>query len=275
MRAYIARHAPFFLLVVILATQFLLLAYQITQRHHARLIEVWAVDAFDPFERSLHGLGDVVSGAWGSLGELSSAQRENSRLRQELADARGQILQLSEAGVENKGLRSLLHLERQIPYRAVAATVIAASPGSSSSVFIDRGKTAGITVDLPVMTAAGIVGKTIAVFRHTAQVLILTDASSGVGAMLGKNGTQGVVKGHGRGLCYLDYVTNDEPVSKGDLVVTSGLDQIYPRGLLVGRVVSVARGEIYQKIQVKPAAHLDRLENVLVVFGSSPAHKNP
>jgi rod shape-determining protein MreC len=269
MQAFVARHAPFFLLALILTSQFIMLAYQVTRRQHVPLIEVWAIDAFDPFERSIHGLSEVISGAWGSVGELSSAQGENARLKRELANARAQALQLSEDGAENQRLRSLLHLEQHIPYRAMAATVIAASPGANSAVFIDRGRTAEITRDLPVITPEGIVGKTIVVFRHTAEVLLLTDPSSGVGSMLEKSGIEGVVKGQGSGICYLDYITNDQPVAKGDLVVTSGLDQIYPRGLLVGRVVDVARGEIYRKIQVKPAAQLDGLENVLVILGAS------
>jgi rod shape-determining protein MreC len=119
-----------------------------------------------------------------------------------------------------------------------------------------------------VITPEGVVGKIIAVFNHTAQVLIITDGSSGVGSMLEKSGVQGVLKGGGDGVCHLDYIMNGEKVEVGDTVVTSGLDQIYPKGLLVGTVLKVSQGNIYKNITVKPAAPLDRLEDVLVILNS-------
>jgi rod shape-determining protein MreC len=267
MQAFIGRHLSFFVLVAVVLAQLFFLAYQVTRNPNERVIDVWAIWAFDPFERSLHGLTQAVSGAWHSLYDLSRAQRENVQLSKALSEARARILLLSEAGVENVHLRDLLSLEQRLPYRTVAATVIAASPGTSSAVFIDKGSDTGLAVDMPVITPEGVVGKTIAIFHHTSQVLTITDSSNGVGSMLEKNEIEGVVKGTGEGLCSLDYVMNEDHVAPGDLIVTSGLDQIYPRGLLVGSVERVDDGEVYKNIVVKPAAALDRLENVLVILG--------
>lgn len=273
MQAFVSRHLPFFTLILVLLAQLLLLAYQVTRKHNVRLIQMWAAAAFDPFERSLHGVTDATVNAWTSFHDLSAAEHDNQRLRQALAQAQAQILQLSEEKGENARLRDLLDLQRRLPYRTVAASVIAASPGTSSVITIDKGMTTGVTSDLPVITADGIVGKIVAVFRHTAQVLMITDRASGVGCLLEKTGSQGVLKGDGDGLCQLEYIMNENAVSPGDLVVTSGLDQIYPKGLLVGRVVKVRSGQVYKSISVKPAAVLDRIETVLVVL-QTPSAEN-
>lgn len=270
--AFLGRHAPLLALAAVLAAQLFVLGYQVTRRHNVRLVNVWAEDALGPFERSTRGLTDVVSGAIDSAGNLSQAGRENKQLRQELAEARAEALRLSEEGAENAELRALLDLQRRVPLKTLAADVIAASPGTTSAIYIDRGAADGIAPDEPVMTPDGVAGKTVAVFRHTAQVLLITDRSSGAGAMLEKTRNQGVLKGDGNDLCTLDYVANGTSVSPGDRVVTSGLDQIFPKGLLLGTVVSVRPGSIYDVIRVKPAASLDRMEAVLVVLGKRPGH---
>lgn len=271
--AFLGRHAPLLVLAAVLAAQLFVLGYQVTRKHNVRLVKVWAADALGPFERSARGLTDVVSGAIDSAGSLSQAGRENKRLRQDLAEARAEALRLSEEGAENTELRALLDLQRRVPLKTLAADVIAASPGTASAVYIDRGTADGIASDDPVLTPDGVAGKTIAVFRHTAQVLLITDRASGAGAMLEKTQSQGVLKGDGDGMCTLDYIPNGTEVSPGDRIVTSGLDQIFPKGLLLGTVVSVGAGSIYDAIRVKPAAGLDRMEQVLVVLADRPSHQ--
>ncbi|MGH9468722.1 MAG: rod shape-determining protein MreC [Terriglobia bacterium] len=275
MHAFLRRHVPLIVLIAVLVAQLVLLAFQVTRKHNVRLIKVWAVAAFDPFERSVRGLTDATTGTLHSYGGLWSAQQENSELRRQLAEAQAQILSLSEAKTENDRLRTLLDLRHRLPLKTVAATVIAASPGTGSAVFIDKGAAENIAADLPVITPGGIVGKTVAVFRHTTQVLLITDRTSGVGALLQQSQVEGVVKGGGDGLCQLAYIMNEESVAPGQPVVTSGLDQIYPKGLLVGTVVRVSNGNIYKNITVKPAAALDRLEDVLVVLKPFTAKSEP
>lgn len=270
MQAFVARHVPFFVLIAVLVAQFLLLSFQITRNHNVRLIEFWAVSVFDPFERSVLGLTDAAYGAVDHFQSLWSAQQQNKQLQIELAAAHAEIQQLSEQASENARLRTLLNFKKQVPYEIVAAEVIAASPGmNSSAVFIDKGSDAGLTADLPVITPEGVVGKTIAVFSHTSQVLLVTDPASGVGSMLDGSRIQGVLKGGERNLCTLDFIMNEENISPGTQVFTSGLDRIYPRGLLLGRVVSVGNGNIYKRIDVRPSAALDHLEDVLVILKSS------
>ena len=267
MQAFIARHRPVFILAAVLLAQLLLLSLQITRNGDVRLIRVWAVAVIDPFQRSLRGIMDISLGAWRTYGSLLRAQQENQELHTELVSAQSQIQQLSEQGAESLRLRTLLEFKNQLPFQTVAAEVIASSPGeNSNAIFIGKGADEGLTSDLAVITPQGIVGKTIAVFSHSSQVLLLTDPSSGVGVMLEKTRVQGVLKGDGQNLCLIRYIMNEEPVSSGEAILTSGLDQIYPKGLRVGTVVRTSAGNIYKNVEVKPAADLNRLETVLVVL---------
>lgn len=271
MQAFVGRHAAFFALLGVMLAQLLLLSVQITRSHNLRLIQVWTVAVFNPFQRTVHGALGGTRNTWNRWAGLRNAQRENAQLRQELASAQTRLEQLSEQAAQTESLRSLLDLKRSLRVETVAAEVIAASPGDrSNAVFIDKGSSAGLRADLPVITPAGIVGKIVAVFPYTSQVILLTDPSSGVGCMLEKTRVQGVLKAGSKILPELHYVLNEQPVTAGDRVVTSGLDRIYPAGFAVGTVAQASRGDVYQNITVQPAASLDRLEVVLVVKNPSP-----
>jgi len=267
MQAFVAGHRPFFILTTILLAQLVLLSFQITRNHNVRLIKIWAVAIFDPFERSLKGITDATTQAWRTYGGLWQAQRENQDLRRELAATRSQLQQVAERAAESDRLRRLLEFKARAPFQTLAAEIIAFSPGASSNaVLIDKGIDYGLTPDLAVITAVGVVGKIISVFHQSSQVLLITDPSSGVGSQLERSRAEGVLKGSGSNLCQLEYIMNEESVSPGDAVMTSGLDQIYPRGLPVGTVLNVGDGNIYKSIVVRPAVALDSLEAVLVVL---------
>jgi rod shape-determining protein MreC len=276
----VARHTSFFVLLGVLFCQLLLLSVQVTRNQNVRLINVWAAGIFGPFERGFH---DVIGGsaeAWSSIHDLWAYRQANKELASELVIARARIQELSEKAAESDRLQALLQFKSQSPYKSVAARVIAASPADGlTTIVIDRGQDAGLGVDLPVITPEGVVGKVAAVFAHTAQVLLITDPTCGVGCLLEENRIQGILEGSGQGQCDLHYVMDDQKVAAGEAVITSGLDQVYPKGLLVGHVVRSEEGNIYRRITVRPAASLNRLETVLVLFNSTstqeevPKHK--
>jgi rod shape-determining protein MreC len=266
-QAFVGRRRAFFILLGVLVAQLLLLSAQITRDQKVRLIQVWAVAVFDPFARALHGMSDATTGAWKSYRELWQAQQQNRELQIQLVAARAQIQQLNEQAAEGRRLRELLEFRNRLPFQTVAAEVIATSPGEASkAIFIDKGTDAGLTPDLAVITPAGVVGKILAVFPHTAQVLLITDSSSGAACALERSRVQGILKGGKLNQCLVQYVMNEAPVAIGELVLTSGLDQIYPKGLPIGTVAQTADGNIYKNITVQPTAALDRLEGVLVVL---------
>lgn len=271
LQAFVARHRAFFILMAVLVAQLLLLSLQITRSNKVRLIQVWAVVVFDPFERALHGAVDASTEAWRTYRDLWRAHQQTHELQVQLVEARSQIQQLSERAAEAERLRELLEFKQRLPFRTVAAEVIAASPGEGSkAIYIDKGSSAGLAPDLAVITPAGVVGKVLVVFPYSAQVLLITDPSSGAGCILQRTRAQGILKGSPTNVCEVQYVVNEDPVEVGETVLTSGLDRIYPKGLPVGTVVRTQVGDVYREITVKPSASLDRLETVLVVLGSPP-----
>ena len=263
---FVVRHSAFFILAGVLIAQLLLLSAQVTRNRKVRLIQVWAVAAFEPFERLAHAVTGSAEGTWRNYRGLFAAQEENRELHVQLTSARAEIQQLSEQAAETRRLRELLEFKNHLPFQTVASEIIATSPGDASrAVFIDKGENAGVAADAAVITPAGIVGKVISVFPRTSQVLLITDSSSGVAAALQDSRVQGIVKGTGQNSSELQYIMKDIPVAAGETVLTSGLDQVFPKGLVIGTVAQVSEGNIYKRIRINPAATLDRLETVLVV----------
>jgi rod shape-determining protein MreC len=164
-------------------------------------------------------------------------------------------------------LQSLLAFKEQFISKTVAAQVIGSSGSDlSRSIYIDKGENAGLKPDMAVITTGGIVGKVWLVYPSTSLVLMINDQSSGVGVFLEKSRLQGVLRGTPNGELILERVMNDEQVVSGDAVLSSGGDQIFPKGLPVGTVNNVGAGkDLFLSIKVKPAADLSRLEEVLVV----------
>ncbi len=164
-------------------------------------------------------------------------------------------------------LQALLSFKEQTISQTVAAQVIGLSGTEHSRViYLDKGSEDGIDRDMPVITSDGVVGKVLRVYKSTSQALLIDDQTSGMGTILEQSRLQGVLRGTASGEVVLDKIMNDEQVQPGEKVLTSGGDQIFPKGLLVGTVSNVSRGpESFLTIRVKPAADLGKLEEVLVI----------
>jgi rod shape-determining protein MreC len=153
----------------------------------------------------------------------------------------------------------------------IGARVIGASAGTATeTIDIDRGERDGIKRNMGVITPDGVVGKVIEAYPNTSQVLLLTDKDSGVGAMLSDSRIQSPVGGTGEPLLYMKYVPNDDTVNNGERVVTSGMDRIFPRDLPVGTIVDIKTGNPFKQIRLRPAANLERLEEVIVLLTLHP-----
>jgi rod shape-determining protein MreC len=148
----------------------------------------------------------------------------------------------------------------------VARVIGGSAVGASKTVVLNRGAEDGVKKNMAVITPEGAVGKVLDVYSRESQVLLLTDKESGVGAMLTSTRTQGVVRGTGEPDPIMDYVINDEEVAIGAHIVTSGQDRIFPKDLPLGSVVEAKAGSPFKRIRVRPAARLDRLEEVLILI---------
>jgi len=250
----------------------LLLAVQIKRDSQGRLIRTWTVGAVSPFERAgSYGFG-WFRDVWRNYFALRSAKKDREDLRRENDALKLRIAQLEGKAAETDRLAALLHFRQsQSDVPMVAARVIGGSAGTASlTIEIDRGEKDGIRQSMGVITPDGVVGKVSEAYAHTSQVLLLTDQRSGVGAMLADSRIQSPVGGVGEPLITMKYVPNDDDVSVGERVITSGMDRIFPRDLPVGTITEIRAGVPFKQIRIKPAANLEKLEEVLVLLTLNP-----
>jgi rod shape-determining protein MreC len=265
-----SRLRPLTLLAAVLVAQVLLLAMRVTNKQDVPLIREWTVTLMTPVQEAGAYLMDKTRGVWQGYVDLRGARSENEKLRADLNALKVRAAQLESQAAEATRLTTLLQFRDTYPQSPMlAARVISASAvGSSKIVYLNRGEQDGVKKDMGVITPDGVVGKVLGVYQDTCQVLLLTDKESGVGALLAGSRTHGVLRGSERmgDDPYMDYVINDEKVPTGERVLTSGKDRIFPRDLPVGTVVETAAGNPFQRIRVRPAARLDRLEEVLILL---------
>ena len=271
MENLITRYRNVTILVGVLFAQVLGLAMQVrrsTQDESTRLIRVWAVDTVTPFEKGIVWSQHGISNLWHNYFYLRGVRQENRELKQEIERLRIEQVRLNQDAEQARRLQALLGFKEQFISKTLPAQVIGSSGSEQSRViYIDKGTRDGIKPDMAVITAEGVVGKVLRVSnKTTSQVLLINDQTSGVGAILEKTRLQGVLRGTPLGEVVLEKVMSDETVEPGERVVTSGGDQIFPKGLAVGTVTKVSPGpELFLNIRVKPAADLNRLEEVLVI----------
>jgi len=272
MESVLGRYRYLVILVGVLFLQVLGLATQVKRGggndpESTRLIRIWAVGAISPFERALVWGENGVGNLWHSYFYLRGVRAENRQLKNQIEQMRLEQVRLSEDAAQARRLQGLVAFKEQFISRTVAAQVIGSSGSDlSRTIYIDKGENAGIKRDMAVMTADGIVGKVLVVYPSVSQVLLISDQSSGVGALLEKTRLQGVLRGTANGEVVLERVMSDEQVPVGETVLTSGGDQIFPKGLPVGTVTAVGNGkDLFLNIKIKPAANLSKLEEVLVL----------
>ncbi|HTY87219.1 MAG TPA: rod shape-determining protein MreC, partial [Candidatus Acidoferrum sp.] len=238
-----------------------------TQEGDIRLIRVWAIAAVTPFEKAVVHTQNFIHDKWTGYVWLRGVRGENADLRDQIERMKLEQTRLTEDANMARRLQTLLQFKEQYVENTVAAQVIGTSGNDQSRLlYIDKGSDDGLKPDMAVITPTGIVGKIVQVSSGSAQVLPINDQLSGVGAALKDSRLQGILKGAPNGTTTLQYIMADEPVKPGEVVITSGGDRIFPKGLDIGRVAAVEPGkDLFLNIRVTPSARLNRLEEVLVI----------
>ena len=235
-----------------------------------------------PLQRGVSGTGNWFGGFFGNIGELRRASAENAVLRQQVAQMQTELRDTRERAAQAQRLEQLFKLTEASQYKSVVANVIARDPSMwFNSIMIDKGRWAGVEVNMPVVTADGIVGRVISTSTLSAQVMLVTDEKSGAGGIvgqLGQSNAMGSIKGMGEaGVLEMRYVSGLERVQVGDAVTTTGQDAIYPPGYKIGDVIEVRPGSATQAqvIHVRPSAGLEKLKEVAVLMYRPPQRTEP
>ena len=225
-----------------------------------------------PFQNGLDFVWDGVYGVWNHYLWLIDTSRENEQLLSENRKLQGELTSLEELRLANQRLRRMLDFVEGTQLAGVAAEVIAEDATSwFRTVVIDKGSADGISEGMPVVVPEGVVGRVIRVSGGEARVLLITDASSAAASLVQRTRTRGISRGEGNVL-NLDFALREADIVVGDKVITSGMGGVFPKGLAIGEVVSVQKGDfgLFQNVKVRPVADFSRLEEVLVLMGDAP-----
>jgi rod shape-determining protein MreC len=230
-----------------------------------------------PLQAASQGAVNWIADFGENYDTLSGFRAENERLRRRIQNLEVERQKLLEAEATNRQLKQLLDFRSHLPAGAITASIIANSAASwFQSCQIDKGSADGVHKGMAVVTPLGVVGQVVAVTPRAAKVLLLTDPNSGIDVLVQRTRSRGIVSGSLENGTVLKYMKRSEDVQEGDRLITSGMDGVFPKGLMVGAVIKVRKQHLglFQFVEVLPAVQTARTENVLVVAADSGAAKN-
>ena len=246
---------------------FLLLTVDSIARRKSEKAESFFLTLLSPVQ------GAVTSG-WGWLSKLKErvAQDEGTEgILMEVHRLRSKVTELEEQRLENERLRQLLAFKERKSFKdilsgSVGAKVIGREPTNwYRTIVINKGRSDGIEVDMPVVSCQGIVGYVSQAWRNASQVRLILDRDCSLGALVQRSRVSGVVKGRGTNICDMVYISPQADIKEGDLIISSGFGGRYPSGLRIGAVVEVKKEGYLQRAWVLPTVDFSRLEEVLVI----------
>lgn len=246
-----------------------LTAYSSRNPSVAKVGNALVLELIAPVSRLAEMVRDGVGTVWDRYVHLVDTSAENELLVARVEELEGKLSALSEFERENARLRHMLSFSAENGFRSVAASVIGSDPsGWIRGIVIDRGSVHGVEPGMAVVHSKGIVGQVASVSSNASRVLLVNDHSSGVDVVVQGSRARGVVEGAGERVCELKFITKETQVKEGDLIITSGMDRVFPKGLMVGTIVDVdsQSGGLFQRVEVKPSVDFSRLEEVLIVF---------
>ena len=256
----------------LLILHLVLLSLQIEDSSGTILLKTWALRIQSP----VLAIGDATLGGikqtWHDYVWLIGARDENRQLKETVSRLSFLNRTYEESRLENERLRGLVAMSESIAndadFSILGARVSARTPEYLANIlYVNRGSKHGVRANAPVISGNGIVGRVILVTEFYSQVQLITNPDASIGAMLGESRTPGILTGTGDEMLAMNYISNILPVKTGEVVLSSGLDGIFPKGVVIGEVVVSERGnDIFREIKVKPAIDLVRLEEVVILL---------
>jgi rod shape-determining protein MreC len=267
------------LIIIIVAIVILFLAFfssKSTPDGNAGFLTRVTLELMAPLEGVVNSFFSSFGDTWSRYLFLVDVEKKNSELEETIAALRRENVQYRESSLECERLRKLAGVTAEFDFPMTVARVIGLErPAAFKTIIINRGIGDGVQVGSPVMAADGLVGRVVEASRDVSKVLLIIDYNSNIDALIMESRVQGIVQGNGQNECILKYVQRTEEVNAGDMVITSGLGGIFPKGLPVGRISFVENGgnDLFQKIIIVPVVDISRLEEVMVMVKGRGAGK--
>jgi rod shape-determining protein MreC len=268
------RQRTFSLLMIISLGHVLVISAQVQSKSGIPVLEAAAFGFFSRFQQATTGVTDGVKSGWTKYFALRGVERDNEQLRKRITELEAQLQQEQAQAARARSLEEALNLQRTMSAPTLAARVIAGNPQPGSlEVTIDRGSADGVEPNMAVIGSRGIIGRVIGPLApHAARVQLIVGKSAAAGAVLEKSNVGGVVVGGEKDPpLRLEYIPNLVDVQPGERVLTSGQDDIYPSGFVIGVVEKAEKGsDGHRQISVRPAVDVSHLEVVLVILRPTP-----
>lgn len=255
---------------VVMLAQIILVSAQVQSRSGVRVLSLVTFEVFSRIERAAYGVISGTRGVWVNYAGLRGVRAENDTLRRQVADLEVQLQAQRALAARSEKLQALMDLKSHVPFQTLAAEVIGGNPNPDMrTVMIDRGSSDGVVADMAVIAPAGVVGRIIgSPARHASRVQLIIDRNAAAGALTERTRAGGMVVGTDtQPALQMELVSNLADVKEGDSIVASGVDGIYPKGFMIGKVERSERGSgLYRSVGVRPAVDFSSLEEVLVVM---------
>ena len=263
-------------IVVFFISNVLLLSFSIRNRNPSYGTEQTTITLTGPFQNVISFTIRFVKQIWLRYFSLISVAEENYQLKKELGRALERGNRCDEIELANSRLRMLLDFQETVAQKTVAGEIIGKDPSPwFRSIIINKGKRDGLRPSLPVVVPGGVVGIVTDVSDRYAKVLMMIDQNCSVDAVVQRNRARGMVRGEAKDICSLEYVLYRHDLRAGDVVVTSGLDGVFPKGLRIGRISRVTKKNsgIFQEVAITPFVDFETIEEVLVIL-SPPSYES-
>jgi rod shape-determining protein MreC len=257
-----------FLFLAVMLGHVILISAQVNARTGVPVLEAVTFGVFAQVQRVVSAGTSGVRRVWSGYVSLRHLKIENDDLKRQLADAQVDLQRQRALADRSRGLERLLGLRDQSKLMTTPAEIIAAGASPDfRTVTIDKGSRDGLRADMAIIAPGGVVGRVATASARAAKVQLLVDRNAAAGAIIARSRAQGVVVGGGDDRLRMDYVSEAADIAVGDVVMTSGIDGIYPKGFAIGRVEAVEKnGPASTRIVVKPAVDFRTLEEILVVL---------
>jgi len=271
-RELLSRYRFLLLAIILLLATVILYSYNLRQKTATTFFERAVLTFSAPFQGGIDGVVDTITATWDNYLWLVDTQQRNLLLEEENLELRFKLQQSQEISLQNERLRMLLAFVDELDRPALPAQVIGEDASNwARTIIIDKGIAAGLRNGLPVVAAQGVVGRIIKIAPNSARVLLITDASSAIATLVQRTRTRGITRGRGGNLS-VDYALRDADIQEGDLLVTSGMGGVFPKGLPLALVESVEKDQfsLFQRVEAKPTVDFSYLEEVMVIVGEDP-----
>lgn len=268
MRDFMMRHREGLLLILLVGFSLVIISRQVRDPSGMTYFRRNVLAVVSPFQSGFTVVVGGISGLWDNYVNLHGVRDENRKLHEEVNILRTEVQKLREELFRAGRLDEFAAYRLETGFEGTVARVIGESPDPwSRTIVVNRGMSDGIQRGLTVVTPDGLVGRVVEVASHSSVVRLIVDRSSRVPVVVIRSRARAILEGENSGTCQLKYLDRTQDVLDGDIIITSGLAGIYPRGVEVGSVTQVIRKShgLYQYAKVLPQAPLGRLEDVLIL----------